>query len=338
MAYRITDTLAALEASRETPLDPTLARGLRDSRDVISGILSGSDARKLIICGPCSIHSRDSALRYAERLKTLASEVQDQVFLVMRAYFEKPRTAYAWKGFLHQPRVGEAPNLVQGLIEARALLTEIAQLGLPTGTELLSPLLSSYLEELIAWGCIGARTSESQTHRELASSLDIPVGFKNNTEGNIEVAVNGIISASRPHQLVRMIDNAPHVVISEGNPSAHLVLRGRNYPQAGANYDEDSVMSAADQLTSAGLSANLIIDCSHGNSEGDFRRQRHVADEALRHIQRGLPVSGVLIESHLRGGRVHESPDAPSDISITDPCLGWDDTERLIRIWAEALA
>lgn len=338
MAYQITHSLATLETSKGALLSAETAREIQEHRDAIKQIISGNDPRKLIICGPCSIHSRDSALQYAERLKRLSEDVSDQLFLVMRAYFEKPRTQYAWKGFLHQPEVGGEVDLLKGLTAARGLLTEIAQIGVPAGTELLSPLLASYLEDLIAWGCIGARTSESQTHRELASALEVPVGFKNTTEGNVEIAINGMVSASQPHQLIRVVEGSPHVVISDGNPHTHLVLRGRNYPQTRANYDAESVRAAARLLAEMKLNTGLLVDCSHGNSEGDYLRQMDVAKVVLEHIQQGISARGILIESHLRGGRVSESADAPNDISITDPCLGWGDTERLIRFWAEALA
>ena len=338
MAYQITHSLAPLEALRSVPLSAQIKRDITSHREVIRRILSGEDHRKLVICGPCSIHSRSSALSYAERLKVLADEVADSLFLVMRNYFEKPRTQYAWKGFLHQPSVTGEVNVLEGIAQAREILIKVAEIGVPAGTEVLSPTLISYFEDLISWACIGARTSESQTHREVASSLEVPVGFKNTTEGNTEVAINGMISASRPHQLIRIIEGTPHAVVSEGNPDTHVVLRGRNYPQYGSNYHLRDVTRVLEQLKSSKLQPKVLIDCSHGNCEGDFKRQADVAQVVLSHIQQGVPIQGILLESHLRGGRGPIQSPLPPDLSITDPCLGWEDTQTLIRSWAEALS
>ena len=338
MAYQITHSLATLETMRSAPLSARITASIASHRETIKRILSGEDERKLLICGPCSIHSRDSAVSYAERLKLLADEVSDSLFLVMRSYFEKPRTQYAWKGFFHQPSVTGDMNLLEGISQAREILIEVANIGIPAGTEVLSPALISYFEDLVSWACIGARTSESQTHREVASSLEVPVGFKNTTEGNVEVAINGMISASQSHQLIRTVHGAPHAVISEGNPDVHLVLRGRNYPEYEPNYDSETIINAADQLADSGFSPKILVDCSHGNCEGELMRQIDVAHAVLGHIQRGLPVQGILIESHIRGGRGRIQPPLPADLSITDPCLGWEDTERLIKSWADALS
>ena len=338
MAYQITHSLAQLEVLKSDPLSVQITQDIASHRETIKRVLSGEDQRKLVICGPCSIHSRDSAVSYAERLKVLADEVADSLFLVMRNYFEKPRTQYAWKGFLHQPSVTGEVDLISGIKQAREILVEVAHIGIPAGTEVLSPSLISYFEDLISWACIGARTSESQTHREIASSLEVPVGFKNTTEGNTGVAINGMISASQPHQLIRIIDGVPYAVISGGNPDTHLVLRGRNYPQYGSNYDATDIIQAVEQLDSYRLKPKILVDCSHGNCAGDFKRQVDVAHIVLEHIQQGLPVQGILLESHIRGGRGSIQTPLPSDLSITDPCLGWEDTERLVRSWAEALA
>ena len=338
MAYHTTHSLAPLEALRSAPLSAKITREITSHRETIKHILSGEDKRKLIICGPCSIHSHDSAVTYAERLKSLADEVSDSLFLVMRNYFEKPRTQYAWKGFLHQPSVTGEANLLAGITQAREILIDVAKVGVPAGTEVLSPSLISYFEDLISWACIGARTSESQTHREIASSLEVPVGFKNTTEGNTEVAVNGMISSSQPHQLIRIIDGVPHAVVSQGNPDTHLVLRGRNYPHYGSNYDTADIMQVVEQFDSFKLKSKILVDCSHGNCAGDFKRQADVARVVLGHIQQGLPIQGILLESHLRGGRGPIQDPLPADLSITDPCLSWEDTERLVKSWAEALS
>jgi 3-deoxy-7-phosphoheptulonate synthase len=221
-------------------------------------------------------------------------------------------------------------DLTTGVDLGRQVLIEIVEMGVSTGTEILSPSLVEYYEDLISWGCIGARTAESQTHRELASSMNIPIGFKNNTCGNFDIAIDGIIAASGCHQLIRIVNGEPLVVDSKGNVNTHVVLRGRNYPDLQANYDISSVRDLVEKLENAGLPTGFLIDCSHGNAMRDPLNQITAARSALEHRSRGLPVRGILIESHIRRGSAVIHPPIPDDISITDPCIGWEETRRLI--------
>ena len=338
MAYHITKTLPTLDESTALTDKSLITPFIQSNADTIRRILNGQDHRKMIICGPCSIHSRASALMYAERMQKLSAEVQDTLFLVMRTYFEKPRTQYAWKGFFHQPSVTGPLDLTQGLTEARSILLEIAAMGVATGAEILTPALATYYEDLISWGCIGARTSESQTHREIASSLSIPVGFKNSTQGNIEIAVNGMISAEHSHQLVRVVDGEAYCVISDGNPHCHLVLRGCNFPVTASNYQQKNILHAMHLLEKNHLNTGLLVDCSHGNCEGDHHKQIQVADTVLQYMKQGLNIKGILLESHIRSGRAEIQGSIAPDISITDPCVSWDETEKLIRHWHQSLS
>jgi 3-deoxy-7-phosphoheptulonate synthase len=345
---RIVDTNIAGHYSLPTPkqvqkLQPasqacldTVARGRREIRE----ILRGNDDRLFLVVGPCSIHDPKAAYEYAERLRDLAEKVKERFALVMRVYFEKPRTTVGWKGLINDPRMNGSFRIEEGLKAARSLLLRVTKLGLPAATEALDPVSPQYLSELVSWHAIGARTTESQTHRELASGLSTPVGFKNGTDGDVQVALDAIRSAAAPHHFIG-VDPQGQVSIyrTKGNPDCHVVLRGGREP----NYDRASVLYAAEKLKMARLNRRLMVDCSHGNSEKDHRRQPGVFDACLEQVREGAsPIVGLMIESNLHEGR----QDIPKDlqdhshlkygVSVTDACLGWDDTKRLILDAAKA--
>jgi 3-deoxy-7-phosphoheptulonate synthase len=308
-----------------------VARGRRELRS----ILAGEDERRFLVVGPCSIHDPRAAFEYAERLRGLADEVKDRFVLVMRVYFEKPRTTVGWKGLINDPRMDGSFHIEEGLKAARRLLLRVAGLGLPAATEALDPVSPQYLSDLISWHAIGARTTESQTHRELASGLSTPVGFKNGTDGDIQVALDAIRSAAAPHRFLG-VDPGGRVATyrTRGNPDCHVVLRGGREP----NYDRASVLYCAEKLKIAGLPPRLMVDCSHGNSGKDHRRQPAVFDACLEQVRAGAsPIVGLMLESNLSEGRQDLPKDfkSPSQlrygVSITDACLGWKDTAALIR-------
>jgi 3-deoxy-7-phosphoheptulonate synthase len=326
--------LKLLPAS-EACLD-TVTRGRLEIRD----ILHGKDDRLFLVVGPCSIHDPRAAYEYAERLRELAEKVKDRFVLVMRVYFEKPRTTVGWKGLINDPRMDGSFHIEEGLKAARSLLLRVTKLGLPAATEALDPVSPQYLSELVSWHAIGARTTESQTHRELASGLSTPVGFKNGTDGDVQVALDAIRSAAAPHRFIG-VDPEGQVSIyrTKGNPDCHVVLRGGRE----TNYDRASVLYASEKLKMAGLNRRLMVDCSHGNSEKDHRRQPKVFAACLEQVGEGAsPIVGLMIESNLHEGR----QDIPKDlkdhsrlkygVSVTDACLGWDDTKRLILDAARA--
>jgi len=308
----------------------TVARGRREIR----AILDGKDDRLFVVVGPCSIHDPRAALEYAERLRGLAETVKDRFVLVMRVYFEKPRTTVGWKGLINDPRMDGSFHIEEGLKAARRLLLRVTALGLPAATEALDPVSPQYLSDLISWHAIGARTTESQTHRELASGLSTPVGFKNGTDGDIQVALDAIKSAAAPHHFLGVDpDGRVSVYRTRGNKNCHVVLRGGREP----NFDRASVLYCAEKLKMAGLNPRLMVDCSHGNSSKDHRRQPAVFDACLEQVRSGAsPIAGLMIESNLHEGRQDLPKDFKSPgqlrygVSITDACLGWDDTEKLI--------
>jgi 3-deoxy-7-phosphoheptulonate synthase len=308
----------------------TVARGRREIR----AILDGKDERLFVVVGPCSIHDPRAAFEYAERLRELAEKVKDRFVLVMRVYFEKPRTTVGWKGLINDPRMDGTFHIEDGLKAARKLLLRVSTLGLPAATEALDPVSPQYLADLISWHAIGARTTESQTHRELASGLSSPVGFKNGTEGDIQVALDAIKSAAAPHHFLGVDpDGRVSVYRTRGNKNCHVVLRGGRAP----NFDRASVLACAEKLKKADLNPRLMVDCSHGNSSKDHRRQPAVFDACLDQVRAGSSaIAGLMLESNLFAGRQDlpkdfKSPDSLSyGVSITDACLGWDDTEKLI--------
>lgn len=304
---------------------------IESSRDAILSILNGEDARTLLIVGPCSIHDKDACLKYAKRLKALAENVASSFFIVMRAYYEKPRSLQGWKGLLYDPHLDESHRIPDGLKTVRHFLLQLAKLKIPAATEFLDPFCAPYFSDLISWGCIGARTTESQTHRQLASSLNLPISFKNSTTGNIEVAINGILNAALPQSFMGLNEEGvASLVRSSGNSDCHLTLRGSDF---GLNYDPESISKSLEALEKCGLKKRLIIDCSHGNSGKDLTMQYQAFQSVLQQIAKGnTAIKGLILESHLFSGNQTFAKDAKLEygVSITDPCLSFEATEELI--------
>ena len=325
--------VAPKELEAELPMSEQVNRTVVGGREEIRRILSGEDQRLLVIAGPCSIHDTESALEYARRLAQLRRELADRICLVMRVYFEKPRTTVGWKGFLNDPRLDGSEDLPEGIRQARQLLLAVNALGLPCATELLDPIMPQYIADLIAWTAIGARTTESQTHREMASGLSMPVGFKNSTEGNMQVAVNAIESARGAHSFLG-IDHQGRtcMVRTRGNNWGHLVLRGG---ENGPNYHPESVEAAVELLQKAGLEPVVLVDCSHANSGKSQKRQEQVMQRVIgQKVAGDEAIIGLMLESNLEEG----NQEIPADIaqmrygvSVTDECIGWAVTERLLR-------
>ncbi|WP_263139771.1 3-deoxy-7-phosphoheptulonate synthase [Pseudomonas sp. RIT-PI-AD] len=317
------------ELRQRLPLSPALAARIRTDRQAIRAILDGRDERLLVVVGPCSLHDPDSALEYAERLADLAERVSDRLLPVMRAYVEKPRTTVGWKGLLYDPHLDGSDDLTEGLALSRRLMLQILERGLPLASEVLQPLAAGYFDDLLGWAAIGARTSESQVHRELVSGLDLPVGFKNGTDGGIAIACDAMRSAARPHRHFG-IDalGRPARVATAGNPDTHLVLRGGHQ---GPNHDARSVGEAREGLRRQGVPARIMIDCSHANSGKDPLRQPEVFASLLEQRLAGdLSLRGAMLESHLFDGCQPLSGPLRYGVSITDGCLGWEATEALL--------
>ncbi|MDO6441373.1 3-deoxy-7-phosphoheptulonate synthase [Marinobacter sp. 2_MG-2023] len=318
------------ELRQRLPIDERLARQVDRHRQAVRDVLHGKDDRTLIVVGPCSIHDEVAALEYGKKLKVLADAVSDRFLIVMRAYLEKPRTTVGWKGLLYDPERTGAGDLNEGLLRSRRLLLNLAEMGLPLATEALSPFAMDYLGDLVSWTAIGARTTESQIHREMVSGLPMPAGFKNGTDGGISVAINAMKSGSHPHHHLGVSANgAPVMVSTRGNPDTHLVLRGG---RGITNYDEVSIQHAAQSLSGAGLCAAIMVDCSHDNACKQAERQIDVAREVMRQKRAGSnSIRGLMLESFLEAGRQDDGDDLRYGCSITDPCLCWDQTEALLR-------
>ncbi len=336
---RFEPLVAPRELLAELPIGRQVATVVVDARHTIRGILSGTDPRLLLIVGPCSIHDPAAALDYARRLAALRTELADVLFLVMRVYFEKPRTTVGWKGLISDPHLDGTRDMATGLRIARRLLLEINGLGLPAATELLGPVVPQYIADLVSWTAIGARTAESQTHRELASGLSMPVGFKNTTDGNLQVALDAMQAAGTPHTFLGMDDDGRSAIIhTTGNPERHLVLRGGG---GRTNYDAISVGEAAALCTGRGLPARVLVDCSHGNSSKDHNRQPEVLQAVVDQVTSGSRhILGAMLESHLRGGSQklgHGTEGLAYGVSITDACIDWETTEQILRQGADRL-
>ena len=327
---------------RALPLAERTTHAVANARRDIRAILRGTDHRLMVITGPCSIHDVDAALEYAARLRDIAKELKDTLYIVMRTYFEKPRTALGWKGLINDPFLDGTFHIEQGIRIARTLLVRIAdpdEFGLPIATEALDPIMPQYLQDVIAWSAIGARTAESQTHREMASGLSCPVGFKNSTDGGLSVAINGLRSVSAPHRFLGINQRGEVAIIhTRGNRDGHLVLRGGD---RGPNFDEASIEDAERQFLSAGLSPSIIVDCSHGNSSKDHTRQTLVAENVATQIKGGnRSISGLMLESNIKAGNqsLGTGPrELEYGVSITDACIDWETTERLLRELASRL-
>ncbi|WP_163650024.1 3-deoxy-7-phosphoheptulonate synthase [Modicisalibacter sp. 'Wilcox'] len=322
---------------RELPVEPPLAERIAAQRQAIRDILEGRDDRLLVVVGPCSIHDPAAALAYAEHLVALNRRVEDRLLLVMRVYVEKPRTTVGWKGLAYDPHLDGSDDMAGGLAISRRLMRDIAALGLPVATELLQPMAAAYFDDLIAWAAIGARTTESQIHRELASGLEAAVGFKNATDGGIGVAIDAMRSAAHAHRHFAMdAHGGPVMRETAGNPYTHLVLRGGH---DGPNYAADSVAASRRALEDAGLPARMLVDCSHANSAKDHRRQPEVLRDVLAQRLAGeTGLVGVMLEGHLAEGKQPLVPGALRyGVSITDACLGWEDTAALLEEAARQL-
>ena len=319
------------QVKTNVPLSEKARGTVVKTRSILRDILDGKDKRIFVVVGPCSIHDIPAAEEYALKLRELASKVESKMVLLMRTYFEKPRTSVGWKGFINDPDLDDSFKIDEGLHRARLFLLKLNELGIPAATEALDPITPQYLDDLISWTAIGARTTESQTHREMASGLSTPVGFKNGTDGNIQVAINAMLSARERHHFLGINKNGQCAVMqTRGNRYGHAVLRGGAKP----NYDSESVANCAAELKKAGLPQNIMIDCSHGNSLKDYKRQPGVYEECLNQICAGkTPIVGFMIESNLEEGNQRLDGDKSKlkrGVSITDACIGWEKTEELI--------
>ena len=320
------------------PISERAEKNVFEARLTVEQILDRRDPRLLIVVGPCSIHDPVAAMDYAHRLKKLAVELGDKLFIVMRVYFEKPRTTTGWKGMINDPHMDDSFEIEEGLHKARKLLLDIAELGLPAGTEALDPMSPQYMSDLVSWSAIGARTTESQTHREMASGLSMPVGFKNGTDGGLQVAINAMLSASKPHSFLGVNqDGQVAVVRTTGNRYGHMILRGGAKP----NYDADSVAIAEKELAKQKLPANIVIDCSHANSSKDPLRQPAVLDDVINQIVAGnKSIMGVMLESNIHAGNQAIPQDLSAlkyGVSVTDGCIDWATTEASLRETREIL-
>ncbi len=322
---------------REFPVSARAAQTTFACRQAIHRVLHGADDRLLVVVGPCSIHDPEGALDYARRLLGETARFEKDLLIVMRVYFEKPRTTIGWKGLINDPRLDNSFRINEGVRLARRLLLEINEIGLPCATEFLDTITPQYTADLIAWGAIGARTTESQVHRELASGLSCPVGFKNGTDGNVRIAIDAIRAAQSPHHFLS-VTKAGHsaIVSTTGNEDCHVILRGGRQP----NYDSEHVDAAGREIAAAGLAARLMVDCSHANSNKDFLRQLEVARDVAGQLAHGEQrIVGVMVESNLVEGRQSLVPETPLEYgkSVTDACLGWDDTLALLEILAQGV-
>ena len=324
---------------RDLPLSEQGAAVVRQARERIQAILHGRDDRLLVIVGPCSVHDTAAAKEYATAIAQLRQQHQRQLEVVMRVYFEKPRTTVGWKGLINDPHLDGSYDINTGLRVARGLLLHLAEMGLPAATELLDPVVPQYIADLISWTAIGARTTESQTHREMASGLSMPIGFKNGTDGSVSTAVNAMEAAARPHHFLGINHEGSAAIVSTtGNPDGHLVLRGG---KSGTNYHPEAIVKAAEALAKAGLPSRLMVDCSHGNSNKDYRRQGEVLTALAEQVRSGgTQVMGVMLESHLVAG----NQSIPADLSqltygqsITDACIDLATTTELLAELASAV-
>jgi 3-deoxy-7-phosphoheptulonate synthase len=331
--------LSPRELRTQLPSSEEVAATVARSRERIIRILRQEDPRLLVVIGPCSIHEKKSAIEYAERLNALRKEFAGNMEIVMRVYFEKPRTTIGWKGLINDPHLDGSQDIETGLKIAREVLLEIVSLGLPTATEFLDPIVPQYIADLVSWAAIGARTTESQTHREMASGLSMPVGLKNGTDGSLQTAIDAMGATRHPHSFLGINEEGvTSIVRTTGNPHAHVVLRGG---RAKTNYDAESIRAAEEKLASEKLQPVLMVDCSHANSEKKFARQEDVWNSVVRQrIDGTRSVIGLMVESSLFEGNQPIPPnlkDLRYGVSITDSCIGWETTERMIRWAGESL-
>jgi 3-deoxy-7-phosphoheptulonate synthase len=321
------------EVKRRVPMTPRAQSTVLDGRLTVENILDRRDHRFVVVVGPCSIHDPAAALDYAQRLKKLGDEVSDTLYIIMRVYFEKPRTTTGWKGLINDPHMNDSFDIEEGLQLARRVLLDINELGLPTGTEALDPISPQYLSDLIAWSAIGARTTESQTHREMASGLSTPVGFKNGTDGGLLVAINALLSVSRPHSFLGIDQDGQVAVIrTKGNRYGHIVLRGG---AKGPNYDSVTIALVEKELARNSLPANIVVDCSHANSNKDPSLQPLVMNDVVHQVIEGnQSIVGTMLESNINAGNQPIPADLSQlkyGVSVTDACIDWASTEKLLR-------
>jgi len=321
----------------ELPLSLDAIAKVVSARQEICDILDGKSKKFMMIVGPCSIHNRDSALKYARKLSELNKKVSDKILIVMRVYFEKPRTTIGWKGMIYDPDINGSYNIEQGIFLARKLLLQIVDLGLPVGTEMLDLIIPQYVSDAVSWAAIGARTTESQTHRQLASGLSMPVGFKNATDGNVQVAIDAIRTANSEHSFIGVTEEGQIGVFrTAGNPYGHIVLRGGNQP----NYAAEHIAFLKVVLDRAKIKCGIVVDCSHANSDKKYEQQGTALEDVMQQIRNGEDrIAGVMLESNLKPGSqkivIGETPDP--EVSITDACIGWEETEELILSAYESL-
>ncbi|MDZ8257462.1 3-deoxy-7-phosphoheptulonate synthase [Nostoc sp. ChiQUE01b] len=326
------------EVKSKLPLTQLAEQRVLAYRREIEHILDFQERRKFIVVGPCSIHDPKAALEYSQRLKILAERVKDNLLLIMRVYFEKPRTTVGWKGLINDPDMDDSFHVEKGLLIARELLLKITELGLPAATEALDPIIPQYISELITWSAIGARTTESQTHREMASGLSMPVGFKNGTDGNIQVALNALQSAGNPHNFLGINQNGQVSVFqTKGNDYGHVILRGGSQP----NFDPANVKLVEEKLKQANLPPRIVIDCSHGNTNKDYKLQGAVLENIIQQIVDGnTSIVGMMLESHLYEGSqpiTGKKEELKYGVSVTDKCISWEETEKIILAAHEKL-
>ncbi len=327
------------DLKKELPISDAARKTITEGRLTIQNILDRKDPRLLVVVGPCSIHDVDAAKDYAKRLKKLADEVSETLFVVMRVYFEKPRTTTGWKGLINDPYLNDSFKISEGLHVGRQLLLDIAEIGLPTATEALDPISPQYMQDLISWSAIGARTTESQTHREMASGLSSAVGFKNGTDGSLTVAMNALKSVASPHRFLGInSEGSVAIITTAGNPYAHVVLRGGD---GKPNYDSVSVSLAEQELEKTGIPCNIMVDCSHANSNKNHELQPLVMENVTNQIIEGnKSIIGLMIESNLKPGNQKIPADLKEleyGVSITDACIGWDTTEQSLKEMNEKL-
>lgn len=320
------------QLAKELPVTDKAIAYVKSARATISDIVQGKDHRLLVVCGPCSIHDVKAAKEYAIKLKELHESCKDTLFIVMRVYFEKPRTTVGWKGLINDPHIDDSFDINTGIRRARELLNWLAELEIPVATEALDPISPQYLSEFFSWAAIGARTAESQTHREMASGLSMPVGFKNGTDGNLDIAINALKSAASGHSFMGINKQGQVSIIkTDGNPDGHIILRGGKQP----NYDSVCVAECEEQLNALGAPAQLVVDCSHANSAKDYRRQPLVAENVVNQILEGnQSIIGIMLESHLLGGNQSTKGKSADQLtygqSITDGCIDWEQTLKTI--------
>lgn len=325
-----TKLISPHEIALEIPIPDKSSKTIAQGRSDFINILNDKDKRFVVVIGPCSIHDPKSAIEYAEKVRGAIDKYGDRLFIIMRVYFEKPRTTTGWKGIINDPRMDETYDVKEGIRTARKLLININELGVPAGTEFLDPITAAYTGALVSWGAIGARTTESQTHRQMTSGLSAPVGFKNNSDGNLDVAVNAMQSAKSPHSFLGIDDNGNcSIVETNGNPDTHIVLRGGG---GKPNYYTEDIGKCEKKLEAKGFTPRIMVDCSHENSGKDPAKQKVVVKDIIAQKEHGnKSIFGIMLESHLFEGNQKITDDLKYGISITDACIGWEETERLLH-------